>query len=136
MQLEEVLGHSFRPATVRDMEVTLLKALQWRLACVTPYSFLQLLLRHTTTAAATTAARRATRLLVRSLAEPSLLLRFDPSVVAASALRLCVNHQQQDHELHSDDIVRRLVRPHCCPTVNAQPFIKHILYVYIAVRTN
>lgn len=67
MQMEEVMSHSFLPATVRDMELTLLKALQWRLACVTPYSFLHLLLPllpHTTA----TVASRCTRLLVRSLA--------------------------------------------------------------------
>ncbi|RCV39790.1 hypothetical protein SETIT_8G251100v2 [Setaria italica] len=107
LQMEEVLGHWFRAATVRDMELALLKALQWRLACVTPYSFLQLIITTATT------ARCATRLLIRSLAEPSLLLRFDPSVIAASALR-CVNQLEQDrHQLLHGDIISRLVRPHC-----------------------
>jgi hypothetical protein len=44
VQREQVMSHSFRPATIRDMELTLLKTLQWHLACVTPFSFLQLLL--------------------------------------------------------------------------------------------
>jgi cyclin D7 len=68
MQMEEVMSNSFLPATIQDMELTLLKALQWRLACVTPYSFLQLLLPlltpHTTT---TTTPSRCIRLLIRSL---------------------------------------------------------------------
>ena len=80
MQMEEVMSHTFLPATVLDMELTLLKVLQWSLACVTPYSFLHLLLPllmitpppplHTTTAAAAAAwtTTRCTRLLIRSLA--------------------------------------------------------------------
>ncbi|CAD6255543.1 unnamed protein product [Miscanthus lutarioriparius] len=66
LQMEEVMSHSFLPATVQDMELTLLKALQWRLACVTPYSFLQLFLSltpHTTVAVAS----HCTRLLICSL---------------------------------------------------------------------
>jgi cyclin D7, plant len=125
VQMEEVMSHSFRPATIRDMELTLLKALQWRLACVTPFSFLQLLLPLTTSCTVPPAASRCTRLLIHSLsgavkfinilsfftlsnlrnwtveidmmhAETSLL-RFDPSVVASSALRcvLLQDHQQQ-----------------------------------------
>ncbi|PNT66081.1 hypothetical protein BRADI_3g06910v3 [Brachypodium distachyon] len=83
LQMEEVLRHSFRASTVRDMELTLLKALQWRLACVTPYSYLQLLLLPTASPADRSLC---TRLLLRCLSEPSFL-RFDASVVAAAALR-------------------------------------------------
>ncbi|KAJ1277373.1 hypothetical protein BS78_05G290100 [Paspalum vaginatum] len=93
LQIEEVLRHSFLPATVRDMELTLLKALQWRLACVTPYSFLQLHLPLARTTAA--AASRCTRLLIRSLAEPSLI-RFDQSVIASSALRCAAAMDEHD----------------------------------------
>uniref|UniRef100_A0ACD6AN21 Uncharacterized protein n=1 Tax=Avena sativa TaxID=4498 RepID=A0ACD6AN21_AVESA len=93
LQMEEVMRHSFRASAIRDVELALLKALQWRLACVTPQSYINLL--PTTTAAATTAA--ASRLLLRSLSEPSFL-RFDASVVAAAALR-CVA-VPQDHHVH------------------------------------
>ncbi|PUZ45908.1 hypothetical protein GQ55_8G262200 [Panicum hallii var. hallii] len=118
LQMEEVLGHSFRSATVRDMELTLLKALQWRLACVTPFSFLHYLIIPPPSSAS---AARCTRLLLRSLAEPSLLLRFDPSVIAASAIRCCVglhHHHQQDYSSSSDAISRLLllIRPADCPT--------------------
>jgi cyclin D7 len=65
--MEEVISHSFLPAAVQDMELTLLKALQWRLACVTSYSFLQLLLPLTTPHSTTTTPSRCTRLLIRSL---------------------------------------------------------------------
>ena len=64
-QMEEVTSHSFRASTIRDMELTLLKALQWRLSCVTPYSYLDLLPLPTTTAAANRS--RCIRLLLRSL---------------------------------------------------------------------
>jgi cyclin D7 len=61
MQMEGVMSHSFQASAIRDMERELLKALQWRLACVTPYSYLDLL------PLPTTAASRCTSLLLRSL---------------------------------------------------------------------
>ncbi|OEL25963.1 putative cyclin-D7-1 [Dichanthelium oligosanthes] len=113
--MEEAMSHSFRASSVRDMELTLLKALQWRLACVTPYSFLQLLHPFLLGGAAATAAAAATRLLIRSLAEPSLLLRFDSYVIAASAVR-CVSLQHQQQGRHgvssSSDIISRLLIRH------------------------
>ncbi|OQU84123.1 hypothetical protein SORBI_3005G231400 [Sorghum bicolor] len=112
LQMEEVMSNSFLPATIQDMELTLLKALQWRLACVTPYSFLQLLLPlltpHTTT---TTTPSRCIRLLIRSLTEPSFI-RFDPSVVASSALGCVV--ALEDHQTYG--YISRLIRPHCPAT--------------------
>ncbi|KAK3120762.1 hypothetical protein QOZ80_9AG0693330 [Eleusine coracana subsp. coracana] len=108
LQMEEVMSHSFRPATIRDMELTLLKALQWRIACVTPFSFLQLLLPLITC----TAASRCTRLLICSLSETSLL-RFDPSVIASSAIRCVIpqNHHQAAHV--SSNINSFFFRPEC-----------------------
>ena len=107
MQMEEVLEHSFRSGTVRDMELTLLKALQWRLACVTPYSFLHLIM-----PPSSPASGPCTRLLLRSLQEPSLLLRFHPSIIAASAIRsstlqLGLQQQQQEEDYYSssDDVI-------------------------------
>ncbi|KAG8090377.1 hypothetical protein GUJ93_ZPchr0011g27303 [Zizania palustris] len=103
LQMEEVMGHSFRPSTIRDMELTLLKALQWRLACVTPFSFLLLL--------PTVAASRCTTtaLLLRSLFDPSFL-RFDASLVAASALT-CVAVAQHPQQLHLSTHINRLIHP-------------------------
>ncbi|KAM0849716.1 hypothetical protein ACQ4PT_053557 [Festuca glaucescens] len=60
LQMEEVMSHSFRASAIRDMELELLKALQWRLACITPYSYLDLLPLPTT-------ASNCTSLLLRSL---------------------------------------------------------------------
>ncbi|CAO2145261.1 unnamed protein product [Urochloa humidicola] len=111
LQMEEVLSHSFRLATVRDMELTLLKALQWRLACVTPYSFLHLLLPITMM---TTGCCITTRLLLCSLSEPSLLLRFDSSIIAASALR-CVVANNSNLGVSSTDIISRLIHRQDCP---------------------
>ena len=96
MKMEEVLEHSFRSGTVRDMELTLLKALQWRLACVTPYSFLHLIM-----PPSSPASGPCTRLLLRSLQEPSLLLRFHPSIIAASAIR-CLQLGRLHHHLQQD----------------------------------
>ncbi|CAM0874249.1 unnamed protein product [Alopecurus aequalis] len=90
LQMEEVMSHSFRASTIRDMELTLLKTLQWRLACVTPYSYLDIL---PTTTVAASHRSRCSRLLLRSLSEASFL-RFDASVVAAAALRCMA---LQDH---------------------------------------
>ncbi|XP_015697924.1 putative cyclin-D7-1 [Oryza brachyantha] len=98
LQMEEAMGHSFRPSTVGDMELTLLKALRWRLACVTPFSFLL--------PAAATAAAAASHILLRSLLDPSFL-RFDASLLAASAL-VCTIHPQPHHlSAH----VNRLIHP-------------------------
>jgi cyclin D7 len=60
MQMEEVMSHSFRASAIRDMELALLKALEWRLACITPCSYLDLLPLPTT-------ASNCTSLLLRSL---------------------------------------------------------------------
>ncbi|KAM0849718.1 hypothetical protein ACQ4PT_053557 [Festuca glaucescens] len=89
LQMEEVMSHSFRASAIRDMELELLKALQWRLACITPYSYLDLLPLPTT-------ASNCTSLLLRSLLDPSFL-RFDASVLAAAALRCVAVLQDHAH---------------------------------------
>ncbi|XP_062198263.1 putative cyclin-D7-1 [Phragmites australis] len=108
LQMEEAMSNTFRPPSIRDMELTLLKALQWRIACVTPYSFLQLLLPLIT--CSTSAASRCTRLLIRSLSEPSLL-RFDSSVIAASALRSVA--LQDHHQAHVSCHISHLICREC-----------------------
>ncbi|KAK1647613.1 hypothetical protein QYE76_065418 [Lolium multiflorum] len=89
LQMEEAMSHSFRASAIRDMELALLKALQWRLACVTPYSYLDLLPLPTT-------ASNCTSLLFRSLSDPSFL-RFDASMLAAAALRCVAILQDHAH---------------------------------------
>ncbi|BAT15414.1 Os11g0706801 [Oryza sativa Japonica Group] len=96
LQMEEAMGHSFRASTIRDMELTLLKALRWRLACVTPFSFLPVTTTTTTTRA----------LLLRSLLDPSFL-RFDASLLAASALTLSSTTPQHPNHL----LLNRLIHP-------------------------
>uniref|UniRef100_A0A0E0MIF1 Cyclin-like domain-containing protein n=1 Tax=Oryza punctata TaxID=4537 RepID=A0A0E0MIF1_ORYPU len=95
LQMEEAMGHWFRASTIRDMELTLLKALRWRLACVTPFSFLP----------AITAT--ASLLLLRSLLDPSFL-RFDASLLAASALTFSSSSTIPQHPNH---LVNRLIHP-------------------------
>ncbi|KAI3958516.1 hypothetical protein MKW92_000605, partial [Papaver armeniacum] len=43
-ELQDDLNHSFQPSIFQDMELTVLKALGWRLSCVTAYSYLDLLM--------------------------------------------------------------------------------------------
>ncbi|KAM0860542.1 hypothetical protein ACQ4PT_046471 [Festuca glaucescens] len=99
LQLEEVMSHSFRASAIGDMELALLKALQWRLACITPYSYLDLLSLPTT-------ASNCTSLLLRSLSDPSFL-RFDASVLAAAALR-CVPVLQDHAHLIAPQLCQQL----------------------------
>uniref|UniRef100_A0A0D9XVS2 Cyclin-like domain-containing protein n=1 Tax=Leersia perrieri TaxID=77586 RepID=A0A0D9XVS2_9ORYZ len=102
LQMEEVMGHSFRASTIRDMEITLLKALQWRLACVTPFSFLLLLF--------SKYIANASRLLLCSLLDPSFL-RFDASLLAASALLTCSTTAPLQQIHHLATRVDRLIHP-------------------------
>ncbi|XP_072997923.1 putative cyclin-D7-1 [Typha latifolia] len=80
------LDHSFVVSSIMEMELTVVKALDWRLCCVTPHSYVDLLhLRNTGTARATNL------LLLHALLDPSLL-RFNASTVATSALRCAAKH--------------------------------------------
>lgn len=126
-QMEEAMGHSFRASTIRDMELTLLKALRWRLACVTPFSFLPVTTTTTTTRA----------LLLRSLLDPSFL-RFDDSLLAASALTLSSTTPQHPNHL----LLNRLIHPFSQTVrtlINFLPYIYFnnilpICYYYFCVR--
>ncbi|CAL9098172.1 unnamed protein product [Musa textilis] len=51
LQMEDP-SHSFAASTIQEMELTILERLDWRLACITPYSYVQVLtwgLEHTRT---------------------------------------------------------------------------------------
>lgn len=106
------MGHSFRASTIRDMELTLLKALRWRLACVTPFSFLPVTTTTTTTRA----------LLLRSLLDPSFL-RFDASLLAASALTLSSTTPQHPNHL----LLNRLIHPF---SQTVRTLINFLPYIY------
>lgn len=41
------MEHSFEPSTIQKMELTILHALDWRLACTTAYSYLEMFTRIT-----------------------------------------------------------------------------------------
>lgn len=43
MQTEE-LEHRYQSSTIKRMELAVLKALKWRLVCITPYSYVDLLI--------------------------------------------------------------------------------------------
>ncbi|KAL6654464.1 hypothetical protein ACP70R_007929 [Stipagrostis hirtigluma subsp. patula] len=121
LQMEEVMSHSFRSSTIRDMELTLLKALQWRLTCVTPYSFLHLLLPHGCTTPA--ASSRCTRLLIRSLSaliapgnqQADIFCRLSRLIHSECPLdkdtdecfemmnSLCASFNLNNHQMYSDE---------------------------------
>ncbi|OAY68121.1 putative cyclin-D7-1 [Ananas comosus] len=96
----EEMEHRFQASTTQDMELMILKALDWRLSCVTPFSYVDLLLplsrQHTE---GTTSADCVTRLLLLSLLGTSLL-QFGAFVVSASAFRCAL--QDNDGASFSD----------------------------------
>ncbi|PQQ11146.1 hypothetical protein Pyn_16812 [Prunus yedoensis var. nudiflora] len=95
IQMEDV-DHLFEPSTIQRMEMMLLKALGWRLASTTSYSYLELLTRimdslkpqlHQEFIA------RVNKLLLGAISD-SKLLGFRPSVIAMSALRCSLDKLQ------------------------------------------
>ncbi|PIA54673.1 hypothetical protein AQUCO_00900915v1 [Aquilegia coerulea] len=72
LQMDDHLNHSFQPSRIQLMELEVLKALQWRLNCVTSYSYMELLLN--------------TNLIFINISDPKFL-EFRPCTVAVSAIR-------------------------------------------------
>ncbi|XP_077236885.1 putative cyclin-D7-1 isoform X2 [Tasmannia lanceolata] len=91
-QMED-LDHSFHPCMIQRMELTLMMALGWRLSCVTPYSYVDLLTWHLDSLlpqplhVALTA--RMKELLLSALSDPKFS-EFRPCTVAVSAFRCSV----------------------------------------------
>ncbi|XP_038980985.1 putative cyclin-D7-1 [Phoenix dactylifera] len=81
----EDLDHRFQPSIVQQMELTVLKALDWRLSCVTPYSYVHLLTWRTHASQ----SARVTHLLLRALLDTTFV-DFAASTVAVSAMRCVV----------------------------------------------
>ncbi|XP_062167067.1 putative cyclin-D7-1 [Alnus glutinosa] len=86
IQMED-LGHSFESNTIQWMELTLLKALGWRLSSTTAYSYMELLICSIDSLKPLQEdiTTRVTKLLLAAISD-SRLLEFRPSVVAVSAL--------------------------------------------------
>ncbi|XP_042435538.1 putative cyclin-D7-1 [Zingiber officinale] len=75
------LARSFEPTTIQQMELTVLKRLDWRLACVTPYTYLEAVAWDSQLHRAC-----AVELLVAALLD-ARFLGFNASSVAVSALK-------------------------------------------------
>ncbi|KAK8961353.1 putative cyclin-D7-1 [Platanthera guangdongensis] len=75
----------FDPDTIKEMELLVLKALDWKLYCVTSYSYAELLSGHLSAAL----MARATDLLIHTLLDTKFI-EHNPSVVAVSVLRYAV----------------------------------------------
>ncbi|KAL2481568.1 putative cyclin-D7-1 [Abeliophyllum distichum] len=85
----EGLDHSFSSSQIQRMELTLLKALGWRMDSPTPYSYIELLICTIDTLNKTLVdnlTARVSQLLLNTLLD-SKFLEFRPCVVAMSAVR-------------------------------------------------
>ncbi|CAA3025998.1 cyclin-D7-1 [Olea europaea subsp. europaea] len=85
----EGLDHSFSSSQIQRMELTLLKALGWRMDSPTPYSYIELLIRTIDTLNKTLVdnlTARVTQLLLNTLLD-SKFLEFRPCVIAMSAIK-------------------------------------------------
>ncbi|XP_052175347.1 putative cyclin-D7-1 [Diospyros lotus] len=87
------LDHSFQSSLIQRMELTLLKALGWRLGSVTPYSYVEPLLIWNRDALGSSLfeelTAKLTKLLLSTLSD-SRFLEFRPCVTAISALRCII----------------------------------------------
>ncbi|KAK3226334.1 hypothetical protein Dsin_006196 [Dipteronia sinensis] len=89
------LDYSFQSNTIKRMELTLLHALGWRLACVTTYSYVELLISNLDSIDSQLfdeLTTRVTKLLLGSMLDIKLL-KYRPSVVAVSALWCTLDDQ-------------------------------------------
>ncbi|KAG6475058.1 hypothetical protein ZIOFF_064275 [Zingiber officinale] len=80
LQMDD-LARSFEPTTIQQMELTVLKRLDWRLACVTPYTYLEAVAWDSQLHRAC-----AVELLVAALLD-ARFIGFNASSVAVSALK-------------------------------------------------
>ncbi|KAG9454608.1 hypothetical protein H6P81_007512 [Aristolochia fimbriata] len=79
------LCHCFQPETLQQTELTVMKALEWRLSSVTAYSYVDLMTWHQDSLHVAITARM-TELLLGALPDPKFM-EFRPCVIAFSALR-------------------------------------------------
>ncbi|XP_078157624.1 putative cyclin-D7-1 [Carex rostrata] len=103
LQMEH-LEHTFKPITIQEMEITILKALDWRLSCVTAFSFANLMLGPTRSGPM---IDKVTRLLLHSLLDPSMI-KFKASIIATSALK-CATEEKDGaitmiNKIHVDEM--------------------------------
>ncbi|XXG66312.1 hypothetical protein AAC387_Pa05g3820 [Persea americana] len=79
------LDHSFQPSEIQEMELKVMKALGWRLSCITAYSYVDLLTWNLGSLHVGLSAL-VTELLVATLLDPKFIT-FRPCTVAVAALR-------------------------------------------------
>ncbi|XP_062096912.1 putative cyclin-D7-1 [Humulus lupulus] len=122
-QMEDI-EHSFEASAIQRMELKVLVALDWRLACTTAHSYLQLFTPHLQYYLILNHQQhiiipQINHLLLRVISDTELV-EFRPSVVAASAIWCCLDrflstpstvHQYSHltrffHQPQKDDIIR------------------------------
>ncbi|KAI5065473.1 hypothetical protein GOP47_0020168 [Adiantum capillus-veneris] len=96
------LEHLFQAKTVQRMELNVLSAINWRLRCVTPFSFIEKAISqfHINQHLKSALMMRASELLLGALAEVEFL-SFDPSVLASTSLCFAL---EELLPLHSDKL--------------------------------
>ncbi|URE11980.1 Cyclin, N-terminal domain [Musa troglodytarum] len=107
LQMEE-LGHSFEARTIQQMELTVLKTLDWRLACITPYTYVEVFT-WGSSHVHSPYIPRTIELLLCALVD-SRFLRFHPSTVAASALQALAGSEAAFSLLALPNPVQNMVR--------------------------
>ncbi|XP_057513909.1 putative cyclin-D7-1 [Actinidia eriantha] len=112
----EVLDHSFQSSLIQRMELTLLKALGWRLGSITAYSYIELLMCDIDKYSLNSLAlgqltTKVTELLLGTLSD-SKFLEFRPGVIAISALRCVIKESLPSTKMSNLTSLSRLIPQH------------------------
>ncbi|XP_020274853.1 putative cyclin-D7-1 isoform X2 [Asparagus officinalis] len=127
------LEHTYQSSTIVRMELTILKALDWRLICVTPYSYIDLFT--SCLPSHDSLHTRTVEILYRALLEIKFV-ECNASVIAVSALRCCIEElfplefdayvstlghlMPVEYKAKIDKCYRfmeeKIANPHSCPT--------------------
>ncbi|KAJ4760854.1 CYCLIN D4 [Rhynchospora pubera] len=91
LQMEDQ-EHTFKPSTIQEMELMVLKALDWRLSCINVFSFVSLMLGPNRSGPLND---KLTLLLLHSLLDP-LMIKFKASIVASSAIKCATMGEPAD----------------------------------------
>ncbi|KAF4369780.1 hypothetical protein F8388_011038 [Cannabis sativa] len=99
-QMED-MEHSFEASAIQRMELKVLETLDWRLACTTAHSYLQLFIHQPPLQQHIIIIRKINHFLLRAVSDTKLV-EFRPSVVAASAIWFCLDRFLSTSSLNID----------------------------------
>ncbi|KAM6574550.1 hypothetical protein CsatA_022877 [Cannabis sativa] len=99
-QMED-MEHSFEASAIQRMELKVLETLDWRLACTTTHSYLQLFIHQPHLQQHVIIIPKINHFLLRAISDTKLV-EFRPSVVAASAIWFCLDRFLSTSSLNID----------------------------------